>query len=112
MVEKLGRWAFIIAAILALLAGAIPALGQYAAVGWVLIILGVVVGFLNVTERESTGFLVAAIALIIAMTSVSNIFSLFWGGTTLQSVLNNVVLVISPAAIIVAVKHLYVAAQD
>ncbi len=107
--SKIGRWAFIIAALLAILAGFVS-LGT--AVPWILIVLGLIVGFMNITDKESEGFLIATVALMVALKALSDVFSGFAGGLTLKSILDNVVTIAAPAAVVVAVKHLYQAAQD
>ena len=107
--SNIGRWAFIIAAILAILASFVN-LGT--AVVWVLAVLGLVVGFLNVTEKESQGFLIATIALIVAVRALSPLFGDFAGGTTVKLILDNIALVASPASLVVAVRHIWSAARD
>ncbi len=104
----IGRWAFIIAAVLAIIAGLIPTMGANTAVAWALVILGLVVGFLNITEKESSGFLIAAIALLLSTATLGPLLS----SDLIRSVLVNIQLVAGPAAFVVAVKHLYSAAQD
>ena len=41
--------------------------------GWVLAVLGLIVGFLNISDKESQTFLLAAIALIVAANAVGGI---------------------------------------
>ena len=105
---KIGRWAFIIAVVLAVLAGVVASLQTMAAVPWILVILGLVVGLLNITEKESTGFLVATVALLLSSATLGPLLT----SQYVKSVLGNIVLVAGPAAFIVAIKHLYAAAQD
>jgi hypothetical protein len=57
---KIGKWAFIIGLVLAVLAGLLFQPGWAL---WVLAILGVIVGFLNITAEETRGFLLASIFL-------------------------------------------------
>lgn len=101
-----GRWAFLIGLILAILAGfggVIPNLV------FVLFILGLVVGFLNVAERESTPFLVAVIALVligVAGLQLGQLTGLFAG------ILNNLVAFASAAALVVAVKQILAIAKN
>ena len=76
-IETIGRWAFIAGVIIALLAGIAAAVGG-AMGGYVpllMLILGVIVGLTTITEKESTPFLVAAIALLVA--NGGNAFGLF-----------------------------------
>lgn len=96
--DKIGRWSFIIGLVLAVLAGLVP---QAAWVTWVLIVLGLVVGFLNVTGKESQGFLLAAIALALSASAVQAVP--FIGGSA-TNILSYVVTFISAAMLVVAVK--------
>jgi hypothetical protein len=105
--SRIGHWAFIIGGILAILAGLIPVL-QTAAVTWVLVILGLVVGLLNITAKEQEKFLVAVVALLI-VGSAGAIPAL--GGLVL-SILANIVALSAPAALVVAFKAIYSLASD
>ena len=62
--DVIGSWAFLIGVILAVVFGLISAGSLNKTVAMVLVIIGLVVGFLNVTEKESTKFLIASIALL------------------------------------------------
>ena len=106
MARKLGSWAFIIGVILAVLAGLVPAM-QTPTVTWILVILGLIVGIMNITERETVEFLVAAIALLIAG-SAGSLPAL---GFVILAVLENIVAFVAPAALVVAVKAIYALAQ-
>ncbi len=106
MARKLGSWAFIIGVILAVLAGLMPTM-QTPTVTWVLVILGLIVGFLNITERETVEFLVAAVALLIAG-SAGSLPAL---GTVILAILENIVAFVAPAALVVALKAIYSLAQ-
>lgn len=98
----LGHWAFLIGLILAVLAGfaTIPSLPL------ILFILGLIVGFLNVTEKESTSFLVSVIALLMI-----GVAGLQFGGEVLSSILNNFVAFVSAAGLVVAIKQVLSAAK-
>jgi len=106
MARKLGSWAFIIGVILAVLAGLVPAM-QTPTVTCILVILGLIVGIMNITERETVEFLVAAIALLIAG-SAGSLPAL---GFVILAVLENIVAFVAPAALVVAVKAIYALAQ-
>jgi hypothetical protein len=64
VLSKIGFWAFIIGLILAIVGGLVA--HDNAAVVVILIVLGLVVGLLNVTGKEIMLFLVATVALIVA----------------------------------------------
>lgn len=104
--EKVGKWAFIAGLVLAVVAG----LGVQATwIAWVLVVLGLVVGFLNVTAQESRGFLLAAIGLMLSATAVQTIP--FVGGIVTR-IVSNVIVFIAPAVLVVALKALFETAKD
>jgi hypothetical protein len=98
MTTNIGRWAVLIGIILAILAGfaVIPSLSV------ALFVLGLIVGFLNIKERESTPFLVGVIALL-----VIGLSGLQLGQATpvIASMLNNFIAFISAAGLVVALKQ-------
>lgn len=95
----IGHWAFLLGVIISVIAGFG---GEIPALITVLFVLGLIVGFLNVTERESTSFLVAVIALMIVGLS-----GLQFGKLTpvIVSILQNLIAFTSSAAVIVALKQ-------
>jgi hypothetical protein len=106
---KLGPWAFYAALVLSV----VLAFWQNAIATLVLAVLGIVVGVLNITEKEMTGFLVSCIAWMLAGSSLQVIIkALPLFGTTgiaafLVAVLGNVITFVAPAAATVAIMHLY-----
>ncbi|MBW2973515.1 hypothetical protein KY346_03930 [Candidatus Woesearchaeota archaeon] len=106
MDSKIGHWAFIVGIIIAIIAGLVPA-WQTPTITWVLVILGLVVGLLNITAKETIEFLVAAIALLV-IGSAGAIPAL---GTIILSILANIVAFVAPAALVVALKSIYSLAQ-
>jgi hypothetical protein len=76
---------------------------------WVLAVLGLVVGFLNVTAEETRGFLLAAIALILSATSVRAIPFI---GELVTQIMSNVVAFIAAAVLVVSLKALFETAKD
>jgi hypothetical protein len=107
MDAKIGHWAFIVGILLAIIAGLIPTL-QTSTVTWILVILGLVVGLLNISAKETTEFLIAVVALLI-VGSAGAIPAL--GGIVL-AILANVVALSAPAALIVALKAIYALAAE
>ena len=102
MDARLGHWAFIVGIVIAIIAGLVPA-WQIPTVTWVLVILGLIVGLLNITAKETVEFLVAAIALML-IGSAGAIPAL---GTIVLSILANIVAFVAPAALVVALKAIY-----
>jgi hypothetical protein len=102
----LGKWAFIIGLVLAVLAG-IFFQPDWAI--WVLAILGVIVGLLNVTAEDTRGFLLAAIALTLSATALNTLPVV---GAALSFILPFVVTFVAAAMIVVAFKELLETARN
>ena len=100
-----GKWAFIIGLVLAGVAGL---LFQAVWVVWVLAILGVIVGLLNVTQEETQGFLLAAIAFALSATALNTVP---YVGGVVANILGYVAAFVAGAMIVVALKALFETAQ-
>ncbi len=109
---KCGSWAFIVGILLAIIAGVIVY-----PTGWVILLLGLlglIVGFMNITTKEATPFLVAAIALVASAASFNLVLETV-GGTAaaaLQTILGNIAVFVAPAAIVVALKAIFALASE
>jgi len=99
-----GRWAFIIGILLAVLAGFTEI--SYLAV--ILFILGLIVGFLNIKEKEVTMFLLAVITLLAIGISGLQIEAL---PLTIDFILENFLIFIGAAGLVVALKQILVVAR-
>ncbi len=107
----IGFWAFILGLVIAVVVGIMAALGMageglMSAVIIILIILGLIIGFLNITAKEILLFLVATIALIV----VGGVFAplnIFAVGAMLDSILALIATLMAPAAIVAAIKALW-----
>jgi len=112
LVAKIGSWAFIIGVVIALLVGIFGS-GNAPVATSVLIVLGLIVGLLNVTGRETTPFLLASVSLVIVASMGGTVLSgVAKIGPTLQSVLGAIMTFVIPATIIVALKAIYALAHD
>ena len=100
----IGHWALIGGLILAVLAG----FAVVPQIALILFILGLIVGLLNVTETESTSFLVAVIALLLI-----GVAGLQFGEVTpvIASILNNFIAFVAAAGLVVAVKQIVAVAK-
>jgi hypothetical protein len=99
-----GFWAFIIGLIIAVIGGIV--LPQNGILIIILVILGIIIGILNVTSKEIMLFLVATIALVV----VGNVFApltVLDIGKFLGNMLSYVATLMAPAAIIGAIKALW-----
>ncbi len=100
----IGFWAFIVGLIIAVIAGIV--LPQNGIIIIILVILGIIIGLLNITAKEIMLFLVATIALVV----VGNVFApltVLDIGKILGSMLSYVATLMAPAAIIGAIKALW-----
>jgi len=107
--QKFGEWAFFACVIIAVLGGLfIPNNGFMMLV---LVILGIIVGIINITEKETTPYLIATIALIAAGTAGFEVLDNVTGGlalgTRIDNTLNYISIFVAPAAVIVALKAIW-----
>ncbi len=104
MLPTIGAWAFIIGLVLAIIAGFVTAtIDSSIALG--LGVLGLIVGLLNVTDKEITLYLLASITFLVAAGSLSTVLSAFVG--QLGLVLGYIQVFVGPGAAIVALKAIY-----
>jgi hypothetical protein len=110
-IQTIGIYAFIVGVILAIIAGlAGGAVAEYiGAITLILVILGLIVGFLNVKDKMVFNFLIAAIALMVVgsanLTTIDTIITPL--GTILQAIINFITIFVAPAALVVALKAIY-----
>ena len=116
--NSVGAWAFLIGVILALVIGTsttlipIPALTAYSAqIYAILSILGLFVGFMNVTGKESQVFMLAGAVLVIVskfgMESVTGSLIGIGIGETVSSIFAALLVLFVPATIVVALKTVF-----
>jgi hypothetical protein len=112
--QKLGGWAFVLGVLIAVVAGlAAGAVTAYA--GWIalaLVVLGLVVGFLNIGAKEVNDFLIAAIALSALAISAAGLNVIPYVGAYLVGMVQNVAAFVAPAALVVALKAIYALAKE
>ncbi|MEE4311569.1 MAG: hypothetical protein V2J62_06835 [candidate division KSB1 bacterium] len=102
--DKIGKIAFIAGVVISIIAGFLTANWVY----WALTLLGLVVGFLNVGQKEVKDFLLAALALVIISALGSDqITALPEVGPVLGKIYVALLTFVSPAALIVALKALF-----
>ena len=113
MGTKLGEWSFIAGIIIAIVVSLFKVSDTIG--GWLLlllVILGLIVGLLNVAEKETTPFLVAAAALLITGTTGSSLAIIPVIGGYLQDIVMNISVFVTPAVIVVALKAIQSLAKD
>jgi hypothetical protein len=75
----------------------------------VLMLFGVLIGILNITERETQPFLVSGIVLVLAAGSGMIVFS---GIKEISGILFAMLAIFVPTTIIVALRNIYTVAKD
>ena|SRR3989338_9922354 len=119
MDKRIGNYSFIVGVVLAILLGlATPQLGNAGVwLSSLLVLLGLVVGFLNVTGSETKEFLLVATVLIIASFAGGAAGSLeklaFLGlGGFLAAIFMQIMAFVVPATIVVGLKDIFTLAQN
>ncbi len=105
--NQLGSWAFLIGLIIAIVIGLFGQLGS----AWLmaLVVIGLLVGLLNVADRETTPFLMSGVVLIIASAFGSDALShVPYTGSIFDALL----VLFVPATVIVAIKNVFALARN
>lgn len=110
--SNIGYYAFLLGILIAVIAGLVAAAGQLDAlaagtVGLVLIILGLVVGLINLIEKDVTAFLLAVVALTAVGATAGGLALIPYIGAPLASVVNYIAAFVTPAAVVVAIKTIW-----
>ena len=100
----IGFIAFVLGLVIAVVAGALG--WQYDWVILVLVLLGILIGALNISSKEMIPLLLATIALIVVGGVFAPIKTLGIG-SILDAILSLVATLMAPAAVIVAIKALW-----
>jgi len=108
--HKIAHYAFFIGLLFAIVAGLFRTSFSPQVLVTTLVVLGFIVGLFNLTVEETTPFLLASIALMLA--GIVNLGLIPGVGTYLRSILSNVVVFVVPGAIIVGLKTIWRLAQD
>ena len=103
----LGHWLFLIGIGMAVILGV--ALPNTTFVSSVLVLMGLVIGLLNIKAKEVNSFLLASVSLIIVAQSLKYIPLM---GSYLLHIMRYFVFLVAPAATVVAVLAIYKLAKD
>ena len=102
-----GKWSFLIGVILAVVLGLFdPIMGNWAIV---LVVIGLIVGLLNVTDKEVAPFLMSGAVLIIASALGGSLMSEM---PYVGAILDALLAVFVPATVIVAIKNVFSLARN
>ena len=108
--KKIGAYAFLLGALIAILTALVPGLLDAGILTALLVILGLIVGFLNVSQKEVVPFLVATLAL--GLGAQAKFSALPGVGTYIDAIMANIIIFVAPAAIIVGLKAIYELGRD
>ena len=102
----LGSWAFLIGVIFAVIFMFVTVTSW---LPWLLVVLGLIIGLLNITDKEVQPFLMAGLVLVLVS---------YFGGQGLSTIsylgnlMNNLLMLFVPATIVVALKSVFVLAKN
>ena len=104
MAKTLGGWAFLIGVLLAVIFGFVPTVNAW--LTWTLVVLGLIIGLLNITGKEVKPFLFAGTILVIVSALGGGVFT-----GALSLILDNMLLLFVPATIVVALRSVMTLAK-
>ncbi|HLC70999.1 MAG TPA: hypothetical protein VJI32_03270 [Candidatus Nanoarchaeia archaeon] len=109
-IHRIAHYAFFVGLLVAIVAGFFRSVLSPEVLVTTLVILGFLVGLFNLTAEETTPFLVASIALMLA--GIVNLGLIPGVGLYLRSILSNIVVFVVPGAILVGLKTIWKLASD
>ena len=111
--DIIGKWAFIIGLALAIIAGLLEVAGIYTVpqLALILVILGLIVGFLNIAEKDTVKLLVAIIALIAIGSATVLAIDIANINAYLAAMLLNIITLAGAVGLVVAIKAIYETGQ-
>ena len=108
--HRVAHYTFFVGLLIAVIAGLFRNVFSPEILVTTLVILGFIVGLFNLTAKETTPFLLAAVALMLA--GIVNLGLIPGIGLYLRSILSNIVVFVVPGAIIVGMKAIWKLASD
>ena len=109
-IHRIAHYTFFIGLLIAIVAGLFRSFFTPEVLVTTLVILGFIVGLFNLTAKETTPFLLASVALMLA--GIVNLGLIPGIGLYLRSILSNIVVFVVPGAIIVGMKTIWKLASD
>ena len=103
---SIGAWAYLLGLVIAILAAFIVDAGNASMIAMVLGVLGLVVGLLNVSDKEVMMFLVAGISFLLSASSLGGLGAMLGSGW-MATIFANVSVFVAPAVAVVALKAVY-----
>ncbi len=120
--QAIGSYAFLVGVALAIVLGIVGAVmpdliaGMAGVLTLILVILGLIVGFLNIHAKHISDFLIAAIAITMVGATAGGLVILDSVvpplGTVLAAIVQGIVALAAPAALVVALKQIMTLAKE
>lgn len=102
--EKIGVWSFIAGLVIAVIAG----FAWSNTFAMVLGVLGIVVGLINISDREVMMYLISSIAILLGASSLSGMISFIGVASDfLTNLLRAITIFVAPGAVVVAIKGIF-----
>lgn len=99
--DVIGGWAFLLGVILAVIAGLFPAVGTPTMMA-VLAVVGLIVGFLNIGDKEVTQFLFSGLVLVLISSAGIGLMANI---PYISGILTALLTIFIPATVVVAVMN-------
>jgi len=111
--HHIGKWAFVIGLLAAIVIAAMSKGGMPVWAVLSLLVLGLVVGALNITEDEAPSYLIATIAFMVGLRVLADMFAnVEIGVPFLGPFFVMITVFVAPSAVIVALKVMFDKAKD
>ena len=106
--EKIGVYSFYAGLILAIGAALLSPQGISAIAALILGVLGIIVGLLNVVDKEVKLFLLASLVLIVSASALALILAAIPGiGNFVPALMEGIIIFVAPGAAVVALKAIW-----
>ena len=102
--NMLGSWSFLIGVLIALIFGIVQTRGLNPILTYALVVIGIIVGLMNIADEEVGQFLTAGAVLVIVATLGQTVVAVV---PVFDRVLQALTILFVPATIIVALKHVF-----
>lgn len=116
--QNIGHYSFIGGVVIAVVLGLVPSATLGDAAGWLaslLVVLGLIVGFMNVGSKETKDFMLVATVLIIAAYAggaSDHLGSVQVIGSYLAGIFSNILAFVIPATVVVGLKQIIALGQN
>ena len=107
--NMLGSWSFLIGVVLAVVFGLLQVNGLSTALVYILVLLGIIIGLLNIGDHEISPFLMAGAILVIVGSLGADVVSRV---NVLGRMFEALAILFVPATIIVALKSVFSLARN